>query len=93
MAQFYAVIAGVGPGTGAAIAKKFAKAYPVVLLGRTLSNLKAVEEDIANSGGKAICVEADVSVKSSLDEALRTVTSQLGTSSQCAVSSPDFRSC
>lgn len=30
----FAVIAGVGPGIGAAIARRFASSYPVVLLAR-----------------------------------------------------------
>lgn len=87
MPQLYAIIAGVGPGTGAAIAKRFAKTYSVVLLGRTLANLKAVQNDIASDGGKAICIEADVSVRESTEDALRSVTKELGSEAYCAVSS------
>lgn len=86
MSHLYAVIAGVGPGTGAAIAKKFGKAYSVVLLGRTLTNLKLVEQEISSDGGRAICVEADVSSHDSMAKVLGAVTAQLGNNAQCAVS-------
>lgn len=86
MSQLYAVIAGVGPGTGAAVAKKFAQAYPVILLGRTLSKLKPIEQEIVNDGGQAISIEADVSRKDSMENALQAVTAEIGSGYHCAVS-------
>jgi len=38
--KLIAIIAGVGPGTGAAVAKKFAASYPVVLLGTESGQLR-----------------------------------------------------
>ena len=86
MSKLYAVVAGVGPGTGAAIAKKFAKTYPVVLLGRTSATLESVGKEIASDGGKALCLQADVSERKSIENALDTITSQLGSDYHCAVS-------
>ena len=84
--HLYAIIAGVGPGTGAAIAKKFAASYSLVMLARTVENLKPIAQEIQDRGGKAICVEADVSNPASMEKALRVVDEQLGEQSQCAVS-------
>lgn len=86
MSQYYTIIAGVGPGTGAAIAKKFAQSYSVVLLGRTLANLRVVEQEITDVGGKAISIEADVSSRESMELALRTTREKLGNDYRCAVS-------
>ncbi|OKP12085.1 hypothetical protein PENSUB_2443 [Penicillium subrubescens] len=67
-----AIIAGVGPGTGASIARRFAKLYSVVLLSRSPSNFEPLVQEINSSGGKAIGISTDVSdansVKSAFDE-------------------------
>lgn len=67
-----AIIAGVGPGTGAAVARRFAQTYPVVLLARSASNYEPVVADINKSGGKAVGISADVtdeeSVKGAFDQ-------------------------
>ena len=56
-----AVIVGVGPGTGAAVARRFAKeGYAVGLLSRSLETLKPVEDSISSAGGKAVSVPCDV---------------------------------
>ncbi|KAJ5504570.1 hypothetical protein N7463_007444 [Penicillium fimorum] len=49
MPRSIAVIAGAGPGTGSAIARRFAKAYPVVLLARSQSSLGPLVSDITQS--------------------------------------------
>ena len=53
MSKAYAVIAGVGPGTGASIARKFAQTYPVVLLARNIANLDPIVNEIKSNGGQA----------------------------------------
>lgn len=68
-AQFYAVIAGVGSGTGASVAQLFAKQYPVALLARKEANFAPVVEAVTKAGGKAIGITADASDKSSVDAA------------------------
>lgn len=67
-----AIIAGVGSGTGAAVARRFAKTYPVVLLARSASNYEPVVVEINESGGKAVGISADItdeeSVKGAFDK-------------------------
>ncbi|KAK5686834.1 hypothetical protein LTR17_026798 [Elasticomyces elasticus] len=64
-----AVVAGVGPGTGASVARKFAAAYPVVLLARNPHNYESLVDEINKSGGKAIGISTDVSNPESLKAA------------------------
>ncbi|KAK5689105.1 hypothetical protein LTR17_026521 [Elasticomyces elasticus] len=64
-----AVVAGVGPGTGASVARKFAAAYPVVLLARNPHNYESLVDEINKSGGKAIGIITDVSSPESLKRA------------------------
>lgn len=55
-----AVIVGVGPGLGAALARRFAKGgYPVALCARRLDNLIPLKEDIEKKEGKAGCYAVD----------------------------------
>lgn len=67
-----AIIAGVGPGTGAAVARRFAQTYPVVLLARSASNYEPVVAEINENGGKAVGISADItdeeSVKGAFDK-------------------------
>lgn len=62
----FALIAGVGPGTGASVARKFAAAYPVVLLARNASSYEPLVEEITKAGGKAVGISTDVSDKNSV---------------------------
>ncbi|MCJ1309843.1 hypothetical protein MMC25_003504 [Agyrium rufum] len=55
------IIAGVGPGTSASIARKFAQSYPVVLLARTPANYEPLVEEINGNGGKAVGYSVDIS--------------------------------
>jgi NAD(P)-dependent dehydrogenase (short-subunit alcohol dehydrogenase family) len=66
-------VVGVGAieGTGAAVARRFAQAgMHVVVTGRTGAKLDVVVTDIANRGGTATAVVADVSSQAGLDPAL-----------------------
>lgn len=65
----FAVIAGVGPGTGSAVARRFAKAYPVALLARSPNNYEALVKEINDAGGKAIGISTDVSSEESIKSA------------------------
>lgn len=81
----YAIIAGVGPGTGAAIAKKFAKAYSVVLLARSTNSYAGLAKEINESGGNAIGVSTDVSSAESIKNVLREIDEKFGKEATCAV--------
>lgn len=65
----FAIIAGVGPGTGASIARKFAATYSVVLLARNPANYEAVVSEINQSGGRAAGITADVADEDSVKKA------------------------
>ncbi|KAL1959095.1 hypothetical protein VTO42DRAFT_2882 [Malbranchea cinnamomea] len=71
-----AIIAGVGSGTGASVARKFAQAYSVALLARNPANHAPVVEEIVRNGGHAVGFSADVtdpaSVKDAFDQIART---------------------
>lgn len=69
----FAIIAGVGSGTGASIARRFAKSYPVVLLARKATSYEGVVQEINNSGGQAIGVPVDVTSESSVKAAVKKI--------------------
>ncbi|KAI9660244.1 MAG: hypothetical protein M1831_003551 [Alyxoria varia] len=73
-----AIIAGVGPGTGASVARRFARSYPVALLARSRSSFQPLVEEINGSGGRAEGFEADVSDEESLKGAFREMESKFG---------------
>ncbi|KAH8694995.1 hypothetical protein BGW36DRAFT_381899 [Talaromyces proteolyticus] len=77
MSNAYAVIAGVGPGTGRSIATRFAKAYPVVLLARSGESYDSVVAEINNTGGQAIGIATDATDRSSLDAAFEKISKEL----------------
>ena len=55
-----AAILGVGPGLGAALARRFAKGYAVAVVARRADYLKSVGDGIRASGGGSLEVTADV---------------------------------
>lgn len=85
MASPFAVIAGVGPGTGAALARKFGLAYPVALLARNPDNFNSLVDEINKAGGKAIGISTDVSDNSSVKSAIEEIKSKWGDKCAAAV--------
>ena len=81
----FAVIAGVGPGTGAAVARKFAQVYPVALLSRTPENYNSIVDEINKSGGKAIGVSTDVADEASVKSSFEKITAEFGGACAAAV--------
>lgn len=73
-----AIVAGVGPGTGASVARKFAQSYPVVLLARTPESYEPLVAEIEKSGGKAIGISTDVSDSSSVKSAFEKIKQEFG---------------
>jgi NADP-dependent 3-hydroxy acid dehydrogenase YdfG len=86
VSKLIAIIAGVGPGTGAAVARKFAADYPVVLLSRSEENYKDLAKEINDKGGKAIGISTDVSDAKSVQNAADTIKKEFGNDVAAAVS-------
>jgi NAD(P)-dependent dehydrogenase (short-subunit alcohol dehydrogenase family) len=82
-----AIVAGVGAGTGAAVARKFAATYPVVLLARNPDNFEGLAKEINASGGKAIGISTDVSDSKSVKSAIEAIKKEFGSDVGAAVSS------
>jgi len=74
-----AVIIGVGPGIGAAVASRFAKGgLTVALIARDLEKLKTIELEITKEGGKAFSIQADTSQELQIKNAFQVIRQQLG---------------
>ena len=85
MSKPFAIIAGVGSGTGASVARRFAKAYPVALLARSSASLDPIVSEINNSGGKAIGFNTDVADEASVRKTFDSIKQQLGGEAAAAV--------
>ncbi|KAK4691941.1 hypothetical protein P7C71_g5171, partial [Lecanoromycetidae sp. Uapishka_2] len=84
MSKPIAIIAGVGPGTGAAVARKFAASYPVALLSRNPDTYNPIVNEINKSGGKAIGISTDVSDSKSVKAMVESVKKEYGHDVKCA---------
>ena len=73
-----AVILGVGPGLGAALARRFAKGYAVAVVARRADYLKSVCDGIRASGGRSLEVVAEVGDSGQLAAAFKSIREQLG---------------
>ncbi|CAF1101208.1 unnamed protein product [Rotaria sordida] len=74
-----AVVIGVGPGLGAALAKRFAVGgYSVGLIARKESSLQPVQKELEQLGHTALSVTADAGNVSSLQNAFNTIRTKLG---------------
>lgn len=94
MSPAFAIIAGVGPGTGASVARRFALSYPVALLARNPDNYTSLVDEINKSGGKAIGISTDVSDAGLVKKAVEEAKEKFGDKCAAAVfnaSGPFFR--
>src|ERR1700676_4235858 len=73
-----AVITGVGPGLGAALAHRFAATYAVAILARKADYLKALAAEIRKSGATVLDLPCDVSDRTQIAEAFRAIRTELG---------------
>lgn len=75
MTQPIALVTGVGPGTGSAIARRFAKGgFRVAMLARNAERLAELEQELPGAKG-FVC---DVSSESAIDATLKDVEARLG---------------
>ncbi len=68
MSDKVCVVAGVGPGTGTALSRRFAAGgYRVAMLARDRERLAALERDIDGSRGYSVDVTDTVRVKETME--------------------------
>lgn len=72
------VVVGVGPGLGAALARRFAAGYTVAALARQESYLARLVKDIEEMGGRALAVPTDVSQEEQVRTAFERIRRELG---------------
>ena len=72
------VVIGVGPGLGAALARRFAAEYAVALVARGEDKLASLAKEIENAGGKALAVSADVSKAADIIAAFEKIRREFG---------------
>jgi NADP-dependent 3-hydroxy acid dehydrogenase YdfG len=72
-----ALVVGVGPGTGAALARRFAKGYRVALVARSNDYLTTLADEIRSGGGEALAAPADAGNSSEMTSALSVVREKL----------------
>lgn len=75
--KFFAIVAGVGAGTGRSVALKFAKTYPVVLLARKPESYASVVDEIKKSGGQAVGISTDTADPKSVASAFEAIEKEL----------------
>ncbi len=74
-----AVVIGVGPGLGSAIARRFAReGFAVGLMARSLDTLTPIQVEIETAGGQALPVAMDATEPESVQVAFEQMRSQLG---------------
>ena len=86
--KLIAIVAGVGAGTGASVARKFATTYPVVLLARNPENFEGLAKEINEKGGKAIGISTDVADSTSVKNAVEAIKREFGEDVGAAVRLP-----
>lgn len=73
-----AVVIGVGPGTGAALARRFAREYAVAINARSADYLRELADEIRAGGGEALAIPADVGNPAQIAGAFARVRTELG---------------
>ncbi|MGH7933951.1 MAG: SDR family NAD(P)-dependent oxidoreductase [Candidatus Binataceae bacterium] len=71
-------VLGVGPGLGAALARRFAKGYAVAISARSADYLKSLGGEIRAGGGNVLEVPADVGDRAQMDAAFNSIRTRLG---------------
>jgi len=85
MSKLIAIVAGVGPGTGAAVARKFAASYPVVLMARKPDSYNDLVKEINGKGGKAVGISTNVADAKSVRDAIGQIEKEFGNDVGAAV--------
>lgn len=72
------VVVGVGPGLGAALARRFAKEYAVALVARGADRLASFAKEIEAGGSRALAVAADMAKPDDIGAAFEKIRRELG---------------
>ncbi|HLW69346.1 MAG TPA: SDR family NAD(P)-dependent oxidoreductase [Candidatus Binataceae bacterium] len=73
-----AVVVGVGAGTGASLARRFASDYAIALIARNGDYLRSLGDELRAAGGDALEAPADVGDASAVAAAFATIRERLG---------------
>jgi NADP-dependent 3-hydroxy acid dehydrogenase YdfG len=73
-----AVVTGVGPGLGAALARRFAATYAVAILARKADYLKALAGEIRQGGATVMDLPCDVGNRAQMAAAFGAIRTELG---------------
>ena len=73
-----AVVTGVGPGLGAALARRFAREYTVAINARRAEALSGFAGEIRKAGGEVLEIPADIGNRAQVEAAFATVRERLG---------------
>lgn len=73
-----AAVLGVGPGLGAALARRFAQGYAVAINARSAEYLRSLAGEIRAAGGQVIEVPADIGDRAQVEAAFKSIREQLG---------------
>ncbi|MGO9453413.1 MAG: SDR family NAD(P)-dependent oxidoreductase [Candidatus Binataceae bacterium] len=76
--QPVAVITGVGPGLGAALARRFARGYAVAINARRAEYLASLAGEIRAAGGTVLEVPADIGDRPQVEAAFKVIRDRLG---------------
>lgn len=92
MSERVAAVLGVGPGLGAAVARRFARGgFATALMARRPASLEATEKQIRDEGGRAVSVEADAADPKSVARAFARVRELVGDSAVLVYNAGAFR--
>jgi hypothetical protein len=80
-----AAVIGVGPGTGASLARRFGVEYAVALMARNADYLRRLGDEIRAGGGVALETPGDVGNASQVTAAFATIREQLGDPGRLAI--------
>lgn len=73
-----AVVLGVGPGLGAALARRFAQGYAVAINARNAEYLRSLAGEIKAAGGQVFEAPADVGDRAQVEALFKSIRAQLG---------------
>ncbi|MBA2690998.1 MAG: SDR family NAD(P)-dependent oxidoreductase [Rubrobacter sp.] len=79
MSDKTAAILGVGPGLGAAVARRFAReGFRIALMARREESMEGARREIESDGGKALSIPTDATDPASVENAFERAKSEIG---------------